>query len=448
MPPITIKRGLDVPIDGRAATSTISDRLDVGQVALLPQQARGIKTKLLVEEGQTVQVGQPLFHDRRDEAVLFTAPSAGKVRAIHRGARRLPLSVVIDVEGSGQIDLDAPKPGSASPEQLKAALQTSGLWANLRRRPYDTIARTDDSPVGIVVTAMDTRPLAPRPLDALAGREDAFRAGLAVLVALQSGAVFLCVAPGENWGALTAEGVRTETFAGPHPAGNAGTHIHHLCPVGGGRVAWHIGYQAVADIGQFFTSGKLSTTRVVAITGPMAREPRLIRTRQGAALAALSAGEGAQDEVRVVDGSALDGRHLELAGPQGYLGRYGNQLTLLDDAVRRQLLGWMMPVAGRYSLTNLLLDKFFRKRFRMDTDSNGSLRAIVPIGVYERVMPLDILATQLIKALASHDMEGAEKLGALELAEEDLALCEYVDPCKLPVTEMLRDMLTRIEKEG
>lgn len=448
MPPITIKRGLDLPIDGRAASPAIHDRLDVRQVALLPQEAHGIKAKVLVEEGQTVKVGDPLFHDRRDDDVLFTAPAAGRVSAVHRGARRVPLSVVIDVDGDARAELPAPRPGGASADELRAALMGSGLWAYLRRRPFDGVARSTDQPVGIVVTAMDSRPLAPRPQEVLAGREEAFRGGLAALVGLGAAPVHLCVGTDEDWGAWTAEGVRTEVFDGPHPAGNAGTHIHHLCPVGSTRTAWHVGYQGVADIGQFLLSGKLPTSRVVAITGPVVDEPKLVRTRIGASIAAFAGGETGIEHPRFVDGSALDGRALELDGPQGFLGRYSNQLTLLNDDVRRELLGWMKPVAGRYSVTNLLLDKFFRKRFTMDTDSNGSLRAIVPIGVYERVMPLDILATQLIKALASHDLEGAEKLGALELAEEDLALCEYVDPCKVPITTMLRDMLTRIEKEG
>ena len=213
-------------------------------------------------------------------------------------------------------------------------------------------------------------------------------------------------------------------------------------------MAWHVGVQDVADIGELFLSGRLPSRRVLAVTGPGATAPKLLATRPGASLEEALAGETDLEEPRFVDGSALDGRTAAPGEPSGYLGRYTSQITILDDDPQRLLLAWMSPVMNRYSVTNTLFDKFFRKRFNFDTDSNGSLRAIVPIGVYEKVMPMDILPTQLVKALASHDMEGAEKLGALELSEEDVALCEFVDPCKLPISEMLREMLTQIEKEG
>lgn len=445
---IKIKRGLDIPIHGHVETPEVHERLAVKRVALLPPEFHGIKVKLLAEEGGSVEAGQPLFCDRRDEAVLFTSPVKGRLVAVDRGARRAPLAFRLEVE---QWDTSARfeplNPLQAEASQVRERLLESGLWTTLRRRPFDSIARSDDQPVGIVVMGLDTRPLAVDPKQLVSGRETQFQAGLQVLRRLSEARVFLAARAGSDWGPLAGEGVQVEYFDGPHPAGNPGTAIHHLCPVGGGRVAWYVGAQDVADIGELFMSGRLPSKRVVAVTGPGAKAPKLIATRPGASLDEVFGEETNLEEPRFVDGSALDGRVAEVGAPSGYLGHFANQVTILDDDPKRLLLGWMSPVMNRYSLTNTLFDKFFRKRFNFNTDSNGSLRAIVPIGVYEKVMPMDILPTQLVKALASHDMEGAEKLGALELSEEDLALCEFVDPCKLPIAEMLRDMLTQIEKE-
>jgi Na+-transporting NADH:ubiquinone oxidoreductase subunit A len=446
---IKIKRGLDLPIHGRVESTEVHERLSITSVALLPPQFHGIKVKLLADEGSEVRAGQPLFCDRRDEAVLFTAPASGRLVAIERGARRAPLALRLEVSSWEDRGGFAPlNPIEAGNDAVRARLLESGLWPALRRRPFDSVARSDDSPVGIVVSAADTRPLAVSPRTLIAGREAQFQAGLQVLTRLTDAPVYLAARAGEDWSSLAVDGVAVEDFDGPHPAGNAGVAIHHLCPVGAGRVAWHVGVQDVADIGELFLSGALPRSRTIAVTGPAASSPKLLRTRPGADLGQALAGESDAEQPRFVDGSALDGRIAALGSPSGFLGRYTNQVTVLEDRTRRQLLGWMSPFAGRYSVTNTLLDKFVRKRFVFDTDSNGSLRAIVPIGVYEKVMPMDVLPTALIKALASHDMEMAEKLGVLELAEEDLALCEYVDPCKLPIAELLREMLTQIEKEG
>ena len=446
---IKIKRGLDIPIHGKVESTQAEDRLSIENVAVLPPEFHGIKVKLLAEEGSDVRAGQPIFADRRDESILFTAPATGRLTAVERGARRAPLAMRIAVtDWNDAGDFDALNPLQAEAQAVRERLMASGLWTKIRRRPFDSIARSDDQPVGIVVTCADSRPLAASPRSLLEGRETQFQAGLQVLRRLSDAKVHMAARQGDDWSRFLSEGVELESFDGPHPCGNAGVAIHHLCPVGSGRVAWHVGAQDVADIGEFFLTGKLPRTRTVALTGPAATNPRLVRTRPGADLGELLVSESSAADPRYVDGSALDGRTAVVGEPSGFLGHFSSQVTILEDAVERLMLGWMSPIMGRYSLTNTLLDKFFRKRFNFDTDTNGSLRAIVPIGVYEKVMPMDILPTPLIKALASHDMENSEKLGVLELAEEDLALCEFVDPCKLPISEMLREMLTQIEKEG
>jgi Na+-transporting NADH:ubiquinone oxidoreductase subunit A len=449
MATITIKRGLDVPLHGALASHEAVDRLDVGRVALLPQESWGIKVRLLAREGDAVKVGTPLFCDRRDEAVLYTSPAAGTIKTIHRGDRRVVHSVVIEARGFEEAvpfhPVDLRKADRAT---VLAALAGSGLWPALRRRPFDRVAETTDTPRAIVVQAYDSHPLAPDLRELVRGREQDVKAGLAVLKALTDGPVHLAVQAGKDWAACVADGTQVTAFAGPHPAGTAGTSIHHLAPAGAQRTSWYVGVQDVADIGRLFTTGKRPTTRLVAITGPEAKAPKLVRTRPGADIDLLLQGESTAREARVVNGSALWGTTANPATPTGFLGRYAQQVTLLENKVGRDLLGWALPVSGRFTKTNTVFDKFFRKRFKFDTDTNGSLRAIVPIGVYEAVMPLDVLPTQLIKSLACGDIEMAEKLGVLELGEEDLALCQFVDPCKVPITDWLRSMLTTIEKEG
>ena len=446
MSTLRIRRGLNLPLPGATPKGPFVDRMGTGTVGMLPGESHGMKTKMLVEEGQAVKIGTPLYCDRRDEEALFTSPAAGHVLAVVRGARRKVLSVQVQASGANdQVSLDIPELDSADKGKVRAALLASGLWPSLRRRPFDRVARSDETPDAIFVTASDTHPQAPAPLDVLAGREADFSAGLQVLQSLTEGAVYVCTLAGEDWSSFLTEGVQHQAFAGKHPAGNAGVHINALRPVGAARFVWHIGYQDLADIGQLFRTKSLPTTRVVGISGPGSAAPVLVRTRRGAALDELACSPSAK-QPRVIVGSVLGGRAA--VAEEGFLGRYANQVTILEDTTERKFLAWAFPFAGRHSVSNAILDKLFNRELLFDTDLNGSDRAIVPTGTYERVMPMDIMATQLVKALASGDLETAEKLGVMELAEEDVALCEYVCPSKTNITGLLRDMLTRIEVEG
>ncbi|MFT5734151.1 MAG: Na+-transporting NADH:ubiquinone oxidoreductase subunit A [Planctomycetota bacterium] len=449
MATIKAKRGLDLPIHGAPSTAEIVSRLDVTRVALLPQECWGAKVRLLAQEGDEVLVGTPLFADRRDENVVYTSPAAGKVSNVYRGLRRAVLA--IEIEASNFKDSVPFKPmdvDKSSAEDVKNALVGSGLWPTLRRRPYDKVAETTDEPAGIIVMAHDSSPLAPDLTLVVEGRDADIDTGLTALAKLTKGKVHLCVKDGVKWGRFAEDGVLVHHLAGPHPAGTAGFAMHKLCSAGANRIVWHVGIQDVADIGQLLRTGQRPTERVVAITGPSAKTPQLVRTRPGADLTQLCKDASTAAVTRLVNGSVLWGNTASETNHSNYLGRWNTQVTIVEDDVKRDLIGWALPISGRYTQTNTVFDKFFRKTFKYDTDTNGSLRAIVPIGQYESVMPMDVLATQLIKSLASNDMESAEKLGVLELAEEDLALCQFVDPSKVPITDMLRDMLTAIQKEG
>lgn len=448
MPVTTIRRGLEIPIAGGLDTTDIVRGGTPTEVALLPHDSLGIKPRLLVKEGDTVKRGSPLFIDRRDEDVLYTAPAAGTVKAIHRGARRRVLAVVVAVAGSDAESFGTLSPGDASREQIKDILCRSGLWPSLRQRPFDRVAQSADTPAAMFITAMDTRPLAP-PVEAiLAHSVEEFRAGAQAVAKLTDGKTYLCTRPNAKSDAYDVAGVERHEFRGPHPAGNVGVHINALCPVGPKRKVWHIGYQDVVAIGHLLKTGELPTSHTVAVVGPGVTKHQLIATQRGAATSTLLDGNIAVPTPRAISGSVLDGEIANPGTDTGFLSRYAHQLTVVDDVSPRQFLGWMGPGANKYSITNTFIGKLFKQRFSFNTDTNGSLRAIVPIGNYERVMPMDIQPTFLIKALASHDLEMCEKLGVLELVEEDVALCEFVCPSKISITTLLRDMLTRIEKEG
>ena len=440
----TIKKGLNLPIAGSTSTTDCVQGAAAQQVALLPQEAWGIKVQMLVAVGDQVKVGSPLYCDRRDPDVIFTSPAAGTVAAVNRAARRAVQSVVIDV---ANFDEHAEMPSSdGSRASLVATLAVSGLWPNLRQRPFDKVAVSSATPQAIFITATDTNPLAVDPLHLVAGREADVQAGLKAMLSLSGGKVYFNTDGANDWSAFLVEGVEQHAFKGPHPAGNAGVHINALHPVNLERNVWHIDVQNLADMGAYLNSGKVPTARKVAVVGPAASKSEIVETQRGASMHVFSS--YADSTVRFVSGSLLAGATANPGEEKGFLGRFAQQVSIVDDAPEREFINWMKPIGSRWSMSGTYLAKFVKKSFTTDTDLNGGERAIVPIGSYEKVMPFDIMPTQLIKALASNDVTMAEKLGVLEIVEEDIALCQYVCPSKIDITDMLRAMLTLIEKES
>ena len=332
-------------------------------------------------------------------------------------------------------------------EQVVELLVESGLWTALRTRPFSRVPDPEASPHSLFVTAMDTNPLAPSMERILDGQEQDFRSGLTVVSKLTDGKTFLCKASGASVPEVDLRDLVVEDFAGPHPAGLPGTHIHFLDPVSRTKTVWHIGLQDVIAVGKLFTTGTLRTDRIVSLAGPAVERPRLIRTRLGASLDDVTAGELAEGENRIVSGSVLAGAHA--TGPTTFLGRYHQQVSVLPEYREREFLGWLSPGVGIHSLKNIVLSSFLPgKKFDFTTTAHGEVRMIIPNGSYERVTPLDIMPLHLLRALAVDDVEEAESLGCLELDEEDLALCAYVCPSKLEFGPMLRRNLARIEREG
>ncbi|AHY42384.1 NADH:ubiquinone reductase (Na(+)-transporting) subunit A [Stutzerimonas decontaminans] len=444
---INIKRGLDLPIAGAPAQRIEAGR-PVRSVAVIGFDYPTMKPTMAVQVGDRVKLGQILFSDKKSEGVHYTAPGAGVVSAVHRGEKRVLQSVVIDLDGDEEITFASYSPAQLdglSSEQVRENLQQSGLWTALRTRPFSKVPAVDATPASIFVTAIDTHPLAADPAIIIAEQSDAFEAGLKVLGNLAK--VFLCKAPNVSLPGESLAKVQVESFSGPHPAGLAGTHIHFLDPVSASKSVWTIGYQDVIAIGKLFTSGRLSVERVVSLAGPVVEQPRLVRARLGANLDELTAGELQPGANRVVSGSVLGGRTAH--GAFAYLGRYHQQVSCLREGKEREMLHYMRPGVEKHSILNIYISKLMAgKKFAFSTSTNGSPRAMVPVGNYEEVMPLDVLPTQLLRALIVGDTEVAQKLGCLELDEEDLALCTYVCAGKYEYGPILRDNLTRIEKEG
>ncbi|WP_251358380.1 Na(+)-translocating NADH-quinone reductase subunit A [Kangiella sp. TOML190] len=447
---IKIKKGLDLPIEGQPE-QTISDGATVKTVAILGEDYVGMKPTMQVQVGDSVKKGQVIFDDKKTPGVSYTAPAGGTVTAINRGAKRKLLSVVVEIAAQE----DAVTFNQYSAEQLAVLerqaivdqMLASGMWTALRTRPYSKVPAIDSETKAIFVSAIDTNPLAADPEVIIAENAEAFNQGLTLLSTLSNGKVFVATKANSNLNQLDHPKVQYEAFSGPHPAGNVGTHIHFLFPAAADNLVWHIGYQDVIALAKLFTTGELYMDRVVAIGGTMVTKPHLVRTRLGANIDELLVGEETKADNRHLSGSVLNGFHAIDA--RAFLGRYHNQVSVIKEGREKEFFGWVRPGSDKFSVTRAFISAFLpKKKFAMTTTTGGSERAIMPIGLYERVMPLDILPTQLIRALVTGDTDTAQQLGALELDEEDLALCTFVCPGKYEYGPILRENLTKIEKEG
>lgn len=456
-----ITKGLDVPIAGMP-TQTIDQGPRISRVGLVGDDYVGMKPTMHVAAGDRVKLGQLLFEDKKIHGVRFTAPASGVVAEVNRGAKRKFESLVIEVDPAE----DPTSPDHAETfesyadhnltqlprEKVRDLLVAAGLWTALRARPYNKTPRLDDIPHSIFITAIDTNPLACDPAVVLERHPADFIAGIEALSALTDGTTYVCRRAGSEIPGEGSVAAEYHAFDGPHPAGLPGTHIHLLDPVDHRKVVWHVGYQDVVAVGRLFLTGQLLTERVVAVAGPQAKNPRLLRTRLGASLDDLLHDESEAPEggaVRVISGSVLSGRRA--LPPVNYLGRFDTQISLLLEGTHREFLGWATPGADKFSLRRIFASAWTRgehEKFNFTTDTHGSRRAMVPIGMYEDVVPLDIIATPLLKSLITHDAASAQQLGALELAEEDLALCTFVCPGKYDYGPLLRENLKYIEVEG
>jgi len=444
----SLKKGLDLPILGEPENG-INDAPRVDSVAILGADYIGLKPRIAVKEGDSVVAGSPLMSHKDTPDVMVTSPVSGRVRAINRGARRVLVSIVIDIDETQAAPVDFSSVGDVSTaEGLAERLCAAGLWTSFRTRPYSKVPASDSRPSAIFVTATDTEPLAADPTGIINDAADAFRTGLQAITKLTDGKTYLCQASGASVPGADIEGVTVAGFSGPHPAGLAGTHIHFLQPPKGEQAVWTISYADVISIGRLLENGHYDASRVIALTGPLCSKPKLVRTIAGASMADLVSEDLNRSEVpvRMISGSVLSGRMGE--GETGYLGRYARQITLIEEDQKQIPLGWIRPMPSKYAVQPVLGSAFSRKLRALTSNLNGGRRAMVPTGIFEQLMPQDYLPTQLLRALLVMDTDQAQALGAMELDEEDLGLVGFACPAKYEYGIALRDCLAKIEKEG
>jgi Na+-transporting NADH:ubiquinone oxidoreductase subunit A len=448
---VKLKKGLDLQLAGKPE-QRIDKAPRVSSVAVIGPDYVGLKPSMSVEEGDRVKLGQPLFEDKKNPGVVVTAPASGTVRAVNRGARRVLQSVVIDIDGDDDAvtfdAIDAGRLDSADPQALRDTLVASGQWTALRTRPFGKIPAVDAEASAIFVNAIDTNPLSADPQVVIGDQPELFKAGLKALLRLTEGPVYVCVAPGADIPVPESDRIRVAEFAGPHPAGLPSTHMHFLHPVTVEKPNWHIGPQDVIAVGALLTTGRIRTERVVALGGSVVSKPRLLRTRLGASIDDLMRGELRDMDARAISGSVWNGRRA--AGWAAFLGRYNTQVSVLPEGHQRRLFGWLNPFGERYSVTRAYVSAITARNrdFDLNTSTNGSPRAMVPIGNYEKVMPLDIVATPLLRSLIVRDTDTAQGLGALELIEEDVSLMSFVCVGKYDFGPHLRASLDLIERDG
>ena len=442
-----LKKGLNIPVLG-IPEQIIQGEKKPKSVAVLGPDYIGLKPKMLVSVGDKVKRGSPLFCHKDYPEISYVSPCKGKVKVINRGDKRVLLSVVIDVESISDKGINITKTHSNEKSQeqfVKKCLFDSGLWTSFLTRPYSKVPSSDSLPSSIFITAMDTEPLCPDAELIINHDLKAFNEGVKKISLLTKGKVFICT---KNNSQLKVNDFDTYEFAGPHPAGLAGTHMHFLDAPSAIKTVWSIGYQDVIAIGKLFLTGFIDVSRIVSIAGPHALKPRLVKTVLGASLDDILEGEYNKAEgCRVISGSVLSGFHAtnELA----YLGKYSRQITIIKEDLEKHFFGWIKPQPNKFSVMPVLLSAFgFFKLFNLTSNLNGGRRAMVPTGVFETLMPQDFLPTQMLRALLVMDTDVAQSLGALELDEEDLALCTFACPAKYEYGSALRDSLQKIEKEG
>ncbi len=444
---IRLKKGFDIPLAGKAEKklSGVAAPLFYG---VRPVDFPGLIPKLNVRPGDSVSAGSPLFHDKLRPEILFTSPVSGTVKSVERGDRRKMLEVIVEKNGNDYIDFGKADPSSLTAGKIKEQLLSSGLWPAVRQRPYNVIASPSDKPKAIFISGFDTAPLAPDYNFIIDNTPpELFTAGIAAVSKLTDGKVNLVLNGKEKPSAiLTAcPGVEISYFSGPHPAGNTGVHIHHLDPVNKGEVVWVINLQDIVAIGRLFSDGKYNPERIVALTGSEVSMPQYYKMISGSSITNIVRDNVKAGHLRYISGNVLTGTGIS---QDGFLGYYDSQVTVIPEGDYFEFFGWAAPGAKKFSFYRTFLSSLLpSKSYNLDTNFHGGERAFVMTGQYEKVVPMDIYPMQLFKAILDGDIDLMENLGIYEIAEEDVALCEFICPSKIEIQSIVRKGLDLMKKE-
>lgn len=442
---IRLKKGFDINLAGKAAL-TIAQGDQPDTFVIKPTDFQGIyMPKVVVKEGDTVKAGSVLFHDKKNEQVVFTAPVSGEVVEVKRGEKRklIEIKILADktVEYLPFSKYSVSDLSSVSRDKVVEQLLASGVWINLVQRPYGIVADPKETPKSIFISGFDSSPLAPDYNFIFKGQENFFQAGLDILKKLTPGAVHLNIHSEREIGGVfsQAKGVELNKFSGPHPAGCVGVQIHHLDPIGKADVVWTINPYGVIQIGKLFLNGVYDASKIIALAGSELKTPQYYKTFTGASVKKFLAGNLKQENVRVVSGNVLTGTAI---GKEGHIGFYDQVISVIPEGNQYEFLGWITPSAGKLSFSRAFgLFSFlnYKKEYVLDSNTKGEPRAFVQTGVFEQVTPMDVLPTYLLKAIIAEDFDEMEELGIYEVIEEDLALCEFVDVSKHNVQALVRE---------
>ena len=445
---IKIKKGIDIHLVGEAKKEVRNYEPQI--FAIKPHDFIGVIPKLHVAEGDEVKVGTVLFHDKKNEEVLFTSPVSGKVKEVVRGEKRVILKVVVESDGKYEaIDFGKADPAKLSRNEVIEKMIQSGTWTMLRQRPYSTIAKSQDKPKCIVVSMFDTAPMAPDNNFIVANQMDAIKAGAEALAKLTDGQVYLNVNSEETEKALaslkfSAKNISVNVFQGPHPTGNVSTQLNVLSPINKGEVVWYCYAQNLISMGNLFLIGNYDSKRIFAFTGSEVKEPVYYSTRIGADLSGLY-NNISSENVRIISGNVLTGTKIN---GNNVLGFYDTQVSVIPEGDHYQLFGWLAPNFKKFTSTNTMGASLCKKsRKVLDTNLNGGIRPLIMTGNFEKVFPFDIYPMQLIKACIIKDIDQMEELGIYEIDAEDFALCEVIDPSKTPIQQIIREGLELLRKE-
>ena len=445
---IYLKKGLNIPIKGVAAQTT-KKVIVPDVVALKPTDFRGLVPKLLVREGDKVLAGTPVMADKMSQNILFTSPVSGVVAEVVRGEKRKLLEVRIKADAEQEyVDFGVKKVADMTAGQIKEALLEAGLWPAVTQRPYGIIADPDTKPKAIFVSAFSTAPLAANPEFALGADFDHIQTAVNALAKLTDGGVHLSLNSDNCSGTPfhKLENVILHTFSGKHPAGNVGVQIHHISPVRKGETVWTVSLLMLAAIGKLFNTGRYDVRRKIAVTGPKAIEPAYVEGYPGIAMKDIKEFYSSDDNVRIISGDVLSGTKV---GKDGYLGFFDNQVTILEEGDKYELLGWAKPFRPKLFSSSRTYFSWLtpKKKYDMDTNLHGGPRAFVLNDVYGKVLPMDLYPVYLLKACLANDIDKMEKFGIYEVIEEDLALCEYVCPSKIYIQQIITDGIALMLKE-
>ena len=444
---VRLQKGLDIPLIGKA-DKIISPVAVPDHFGVSPSDFPGLIPKLDVRPGDKVKAGSALFHDKLRPEILFTSPVSGTVLSVERGERRKILEVIVEKKGDEYVDFVKTDPGSLSPERIKEMLISSGLWPAIRQRPYHVVAKPGDKPKSVFISGFDTAPLAPDYNFIIENSDNKlFLTGIKAVSKLTDGKINLILNGKEKAPALFADcpDVEISYFSGPHPAGNVGIHIHHLDPLNKGEVVWFVNLQDIYAIGRLFTEGRYDPERIVALTGSEVVKPQYYKMLSGSSVANIVKDNVKPGSLRYISGNVLTGCKISAGG---FLGYYDSQITVIKEGDHFEFFGWAAPGADKFSFYRTFLSSLLpSKSFSIDTNLHGGERAFVLTGQYEKVVPMDIYPMNLFKAILAEDIDLMENLGIYEIAEEDVALCEFICPSKTEIQYIVRKGLDLMKKE-